>query len=109
MRHIVALLGLITLAGCQQSSTAPVPAEQLSGSAPAESSPAAAPPAAQPRPGSKGTVGVSVLTLTNPFFKVIGDNITAELAKANYDTLVVSGEFDVATQQRQVHDFIVAK
>jgi hypothetical protein len=27
----------------------------------------------------KGTIGVSVLTLRNPFFKVIGDNITAGL------------------------------
>jgi ribose transport system substrate-binding protein len=109
MRHLFAFLGLIAIAGCQQSNTAPPAAEQSSSSASTESSPAAAAPAAQPRPGSKGTVGVSVLTLTNPFFKVIGDNITAELAKANYDTVVVSGEFDVATQQRQVRDFIVAK
>ena len=50
-----------------------------------------------------------MLTLTNPFFKVIGDNITAEMKKADYDTIVVSGEKDVATQQRQVRDFIVAK
>jgi ribose transport system substrate-binding protein len=58
---------------------------------------------------SKGTVGVSVLTLTNPFFKVIGDNIEAELAKAGYKAVVVSGEFDVARQQGQVRDFIVSK
>ncbi|MEX2176232.1 MAG: substrate-binding domain-containing protein [Pirellulaceae bacterium] len=64
---------------------------------------------AAPAGESKGTVGVSVLTLTNPFFKEIGDNIEAELAKAGYKTIVVSGEFDVATQQRQVRDFIVAK
>ncbi|HEX5102783.1 MAG TPA: substrate-binding domain-containing protein, partial [Pirellulaceae bacterium] len=59
--------------------------------------------------GSKGVVGVSVLTLTNPFFKVIGDNITAELKKAGYDTIVVSGDKDIATQQRQVRDFVVRK
>jgi ribose transport system substrate-binding protein len=58
--------------------------------------------------GSKGTVGVSVLTLTNPFFRVIGDNIAAELEKAGYDTVVVSGEFDVAAQRGQVKDFITA-
>jgi ribose transport system substrate-binding protein len=57
----------------------------------------------------KGTVGVSVLTVTNPFFRVIGDHITAELAKAGYDTVVVSGDEDIATQQQQVRDFIVAK
>lgn len=57
---------------------------------------------------SKGTVGVSVLTLTNPFFGVIGDNIKAELEKAGYETVVVAGEFDIAAQERQVNDFIAA-
>ncbi len=33
-------------------------------------------------PASKGTIGVSLLTLTNPFFKVIGDNITRVAARA---------------------------
>ena len=56
---------------------------------------------------SKGTIGVSVLTLTNPFFKVIADNITAEAAKHGYDTIVVSGDKDVAKQGNQVQDFIV--
>jgi ribose transport system substrate-binding protein len=80
---------------------------------PTTSSPPAAssdPPATPSSPAEKkGTVGVSVLTLTNPFFKVIGDNITAELAKEGYDTVVMSGEKDVAIQQRQVRDFIVSK
>lgn len=58
---------------------------------------------------SKGTIGVSVLTLTNPFFKVIGDTITEEAAKHGYKVIVVSGEFDVAKQQNQVDDFIVQK
>jgi ribose transport system substrate-binding protein len=57
----------------------------------------------------KGTVGVSVLTLGNPFFRVIGDNLTAELKKAGYDAVVVSGEFDPARQQQQVNDFITAQ
>ena len=56
----------------------------------------------------KGTVGVSVLTMTNPFFRVIGDNLTAELKKAGYRTVVVAGEFDVAKQNQQVRDFITA-
>jgi ribose transport system substrate-binding protein len=59
--------------------------------------------------GSKGTIGVSVLTLGNPFFRVIGDNLTAEMEKAGYKTIVVAGEFDVAKQQQQVRDFIVSK
>ena len=55
------------------------------------------------------TVGVSVLTTTNPFFNVISENITAELAKSGYETIVVSGEFDVARQRDQVNDFIAKK
>jgi ribose transport system substrate-binding protein len=58
---------------------------------------------------SQGTIGLSVLTLTNPFFKVIADNLTEEAAKHGYDALVVSGDFDVAKQQNQVKDFIVKK
>src|SRR5256885_2667743 len=55
------------------------------------------------------TVGVSVLTLGNPFFRVIGDHLTAELEKAGYKAVVVAGEFDVAEQQQQERDFIVKK
>jgi ribose transport system substrate-binding protein len=56
--------------------------------------------------GSKGTVGVSVLTFTNPFFRVIGNHITDELKAAGYETIVVAGEKDLAQQERQVNDFI---
>ncbi len=70
-------------------------------------------PATSPGPASpaalKGTLGVSVLTLTNPFFKVIADNITEEARKNGYDVIVTSGEFDVARQQDQVKDFIVRR
>ena len=58
---------------------------------------------------SKGTIGVSLLTLKNPFFKVIGDNITAEAAKQGYKTIVLSADEDVAKQSNQVTDFIVSK
>jgi len=60
-------------------------------------------------PKVKGVIGVSVLTLTNPFFKVIGDTIRSEAAKHGYDVVVVSGEFDVVKQQNQVKDFIVKR
>lgn len=63
----------------------------------------------KPAGASKGTIGVSLLTLQNPFFKVIGDNITAEAAKNGYDTLVVSADNDVVRQSNQVKDFIVKK
>jgi ribose transport system substrate-binding protein len=57
-------------------------------------------------PKTRGTIGISVLTLTNPFFRVIGDNITAEASKRGYDVIVVSGDYDVAKQQNQIRDFI---
>ncbi len=56
---------------------------------------------------SKGVIGVSLLTLDNPFFKVIGDNITSEAKKHGYETLVVSADKDLAKQSNQVKDFIV--
>jgi ribose transport system substrate-binding protein len=58
---------------------------------------------------AKRTIGVSLLTLDNPFFKVIGDNIAAEGKKRGYDTIVVSGDKDVAKQSNQIKDFIVKK
>ena len=66
------------------------------------------------RPGSsqaksKGTIAVSLLTLNNPFFKVIGDNIAAEGKKRGYETIVLSADQDVAKQSNQVKDFLVKK
>jgi ribose transport system substrate-binding protein len=58
---------------------------------------------------SKGVIGVSLLTLDNPFFKVIGDNIISEGKKRNYQAIVVSGDKDVAKQSNQIKDFIVKK
>lgn len=63
----------------------------------------------RPRPAGKGVIGASLLTLDNPFFKVIGDHLTAEAAKHGYDTIVVSADKDVAKQGNQVKDFIVRK
>ena len=70
--------------------------------------------ASQPQAGSatsgsksKGTIGVSLLTLENPFFKVIGDHVAAEGKRRGYDVIVVSGDKDVAKQSNQVKDFIV--
>ena len=58
---------------------------------------------------SRGTIGLSVLTLTNPFFTVIAENLSLEAKKHGYEVLVTSGEFDVARQHNQVKDFIVQK
>lgn len=62
-----------------------------------------------PSPPPRGTIGLSVLTLTNPFFKVIADTMREEAAREGFEVLAVSGEFDVARQQNQVKDFIVRK
>ncbi len=58
---------------------------------------------------TRPVIGLSVLTLTNPFFQDIADNLQKEAGKHGYDVVVVSGEFDPVRQQNQVKDFIVAK
>jgi ribose transport system substrate-binding protein len=58
---------------------------------------------------AKKIIGVSLLTLDNPFFKTIGDSIALEGQKHDYDTVVVSGDKDVAKQGNQIKDFIVKK
>ena len=56
---------------------------------------------------SKGTIGFSALTLTNPFFKVIAESLTEEAAKHGYEVVVVSGDQDVKKQSDQIDDFII--
>lgn len=58
---------------------------------------------------SRGTIGVSLLTLDNPFFKVIGDNITESAKDYDYETIVLSADKDPATQNTQIKNFIVQK
>ena len=55
---------------------------------------------------SKGTIGVSVLTLGNPFFNVIADGVKEEAAKHGYDVVVVDGDRDVQKQANQIDDFL---
>src|SRR5438105_3364111 len=64
----------------------------LSGCSSGPSNPATTPGGRGPEgtPAKRGTIGVSLLTLENPFFKVIGDHITAEGKKYGYDTIVLS-------------------
>ena len=58
------------------------------------------------KPVSKGTIGVSVLTLGNPFFSVIADNVTREAAKYGYEVIVVDGNRNVQKQANQIDDFL---
>ena len=55
---------------------------------------------------SKGTIGVSVLTLGNPFFSVIAESITTEAAKHGYEVIVVDGNRNVQKQANQIDDFL---
>jgi ribose transport system substrate-binding protein len=59
--------------------------------------------------GSKGTIGLSVLTLSNPFFKDISETMSAEGKKHGFEVITVSGEFKPELQRDQVRDFIVRK
>jgi ribose transport system substrate-binding protein len=63
------------------------------------------PGAAKPKP----LICVSLLTLTNPFFKEMADTMQAEGQKRGYQVDVTSGEFDPAKQKDQVKDFLVRK
>ena len=62
----------------------------------------------RPPSTDRGTVGVSLMTLTNPFFKVIGDTMGNVAGRAGYDTMVVGADEDAAKQSAQVKDFIVS-
>lgn len=54
-------------------------------------------------------IGLSVLTLTNPFFKTISETMAKEAEAQGYEVVTVSGEFKPETQRDQVRDFIVRK
>jgi len=60
-------------------------------------------------PGKKPQIGVSLLTLTNPFFRDLGEAMKDEAAKHGMEVVLVSGEFDAAKQRNQVADFIVKR
>ncbi|MGB7158418.1 MAG: substrate-binding domain-containing protein [Tepidisphaeraceae bacterium] len=96
------LLCLVTSgAGCDRGDSAVNPSG-ASATATDESRDAGASP-------ERGTIGVSVLTLANPFFKEMSDAMSAEAAKHGYVVRVVSAEMDPARQRDQVKDFLVSK
>jgi ribose transport system substrate-binding protein len=98
-RRLAIALGLgLMLAGCGNPSAIP------------SANPTKSADAVKPAPSAdskKLTIGFSALTLTNPFFKVIADAMTAEAAKHGYEVVVVTGERDVKKQADQVNEFIV--
>ncbi len=70
--------------------------------------PGASPSGAATPPG-KVVVGVSLLTLANPFFKVMADAMQDEAQKHGFELTVTAGEQDAARQKDQIKDFIVRK
>lgn len=54
-------------------------------------------------------IGVSLLTLANPFFKVMGDAMQAEAKARGYEIVITSADMDPARQKDQVKDFISKK
>ena len=95
MKRIAQLLGLTALSlafiGCSPSAEKPADNNDGGGSTGAN---------------EKGVIAYSPLTLSNPFFKVIGDNIKAEAEKNGYETLMVDPDMDVKKQSDQMEDFI---
>lgn len=70
-------------------------------------------PDAEPQPGEvaldevKGTIGLSVQNLTNPFFKLIEETITREAAKHGYEVLSRDAQRKIELQKDQVDEFLV--
>jgi len=57
----------------------------------------------------KATIGVSLLTMTNPFFRELGDAMKEEAANHQMEVILTAGEFDPAKQHHQVSDFITRR
>lgn len=111
---LLGFLGLIFIAGCSsESSEAPVTVSGESADAPIsrdlDSKTTKNPDGVldSDKNESKLTIGFSALTLTNPFFKIIADEMAAEGKKHGYEVVVVSADQDVNRQTSQVEDFIV--
>ncbi len=100
----LALLGCsLALLGC--GGQTPNPAGDT-----ASGTDAGAPATAEPgttAPPSRGAIGYSALTLTNPFFQEIAANMRQAAADAGYELLAVSADSDVKKQADQIDDFIV--
>lgn len=54
----------------------------------------------------RGTIGITCLSLSNPFFKELTDAAVEEAEKHGFEVIVTSGDFDPAKQRSQINDFI---
>ena len=60
----------------------------------------------QPEIQSRGIIGFSALTLTNPFFQVIADNLKDEAQKYGFEVIVDDANREVKTQNEQIDSYI---
>ena len=76
---------------------------------------AAPPPSSSGQPASnrstepKGIIGFSALTLENPFFKIIADNLDAEAEKHGYEVMLNDAGRDVKKQSKHIDNYIAKK
>lgn len=56
---------------------------------------------------SRGVIGITVMTLNNPYFKDLSDAAAEEAAKYGYEVIVASGDLDPNKQRNQILDFVV--
>lgn len=93
---VFCFLSVTLIVGCSAEKTAPISNQPALSD---EKEPASA--------GGTKVIAFSALTLTNPFFKIIADSMTAEAKKHGFEVVVVSGDQSVDRQMAQVEDFIV--
>lgn len=55
---------------------------------------------------TKGKIGMTCMDLTNPFFKLIANDMQQEAQKYGYEIVALSGELDPAKQNSQMSDFV---
>ena len=54
---------------------------------------------------SLGTIGMTCMDLSNPFFRLIADVMTEEAKKAGFDIVCLDGEYNAEKQNTQLGDF----
>lgn len=91
--RLAVILTLIPIVGCSSSSP---------------SQPSSTSSKRDVKSGQK-LIAVSLLTLENPFFRVIGDNIQSAAEENGFQALILSADEDPSKQSNQVKDFIVKK
>lgn len=94
--RLAVVLTLISIVGCSPSSSSPPSSNSST-------------PSNRESKGGQKLIAVSLLTLENPFFRVIGDSIQSAAEENGFQALILSADEDPSKQSNQVKDFIVKK